>query len=735
MSSSVEKFARRLNRVEKDIKNGAVQPRLPYSSIDGGSLTLLDSYGNLNGILGDQWDGSNTVASVGGTPPPSPTMPLVTARQGGLAVYWDGSWADGSVTRMDFRRVTFHAVLDVDDFDALDPAQICGEVTIATGGEVFATLPPDEHFIFAVAWTDAGKFSFESDVAFGTPLSLVDEAEWQAHENSIIGLNTVQLPALQADLDSAAAAVQTLNIVTIPALQSDVDAAALSVETLNTVTLPDLQTTLDSAAAAVDSVTTVVDGWKMSGETTIDGGRVQADTIGAVQIAALSITADEIAANVITAAQIAADTITANEMAADSITANELAANSVTSAKVAADSIGAREIAALSITAAEIAANTITAAKIAALSITAAEIAANTITAGKIAVDAITSGTIAADAITSKHTITGATFQTNVTVARGIKIVGSVLTAYDGVGNPRFIANGSTGEITVVGKMLTGLTGNKRVEVGTGPSSDPLLGDISSINFFSGDVLETQAAQVVTGTTPGSLYITSGRRSDTPGGAQVPNINLFTPTGTGPTQVGGIDILAGGNFSLSSTNGSVSTSSVDYVESSVTVAKAGVRIRSAQLTASPDVLIQARGDTVIQYSSDADVANKAVLARFNKDAITLSKNLVSTAAGPAAVAIGPFAVNWTSATKMWRYGNVVTIYMENTTSVARGAGSGSAVVPAGSRPPVTFYFFAQNTSSGAPVPWYVGTDGGIYPAVGIAAGSGHIGSITYVVGT
>lgn len=186
--SQVEKFSRRVARTEQSIKDVSIAPRLPYSSIDGGSLLLKDGYGNIQGVLGEQWDGTTTTASVGGTPPVTPTMPLVTPVPGGLNLYWDGTYVDDSPTRMDFRRVTFHAVTNVDDLDVLSPTQIVGEVTIATGGEVSASLPPVEHFIFAVTWNDAGKFSFESDPAFGTPISIVDEALWQEHDAAIAEL-------------------------------------------------------------------------------------------------------------------------------------------------------------------------------------------------------------------------------------------------------------------------------------------------------------------------------------------------------------------------------------------------------------------------------------------------------------------------------------------------------------------------------------------------------------------
>lgn len=170
MSSSVERLARRLTKLERDVRNAATQPRLANSAIDGGALSIVDVVtGYPTGIFGQQYDGTTSAAAVGGTFPVAPSQPFVTEIVGGLRIYWDGTYVDGSPTRMDFRRVTLHAVTDVDDIDPLDPAQIVGEITIATGGEVTVGLPYVEHFIYAVTWTEAGKFSVESDIAFGTP--------------------------------------------------------------------------------------------------------------------------------------------------------------------------------------------------------------------------------------------------------------------------------------------------------------------------------------------------------------------------------------------------------------------------------------------------------------------------------------------------------------------------------------------------------------------------------------
>lgn len=208
--ASVDKWVRRQSRLEKDVFNGATRARLPYSSIDGGSLEIKDDFGQTQGIVGEQWDGTNTIASVGGGSPPPPTIPFVVEVVGGLTIYWDGTYVDDSVARMDFRRVTFHVVTDIDTLDPLDPAQFAGEITTAVGGSVSITLPPVEHFVVGVTWTDSGKFSVESDVAFGTPFKAVDPEMWAGHDQALADL-AVELEGTTDTVGSISELVALIN--------------------------------------------------------------------------------------------------------------------------------------------------------------------------------------------------------------------------------------------------------------------------------------------------------------------------------------------------------------------------------------------------------------------------------------------------------------------------------------------------------------------------------------------
>ncbi len=92
------------------------------------------------------------------------------------------------------------------------------------------------------------------------------------------------------------------------------------------------------------AATTLVNGWKFTGQTTINGGMIQADTILAAQIAAGQITSSELAAGSVIAGKVAADVITTNELAANAVEADNILAGAVTALKVTADVVDGKTI-------------------------------------------------------------------------------------------------------------------------------------------------------------------------------------------------------------------------------------------------------------------------------------------------------------------------------------------------------------------------------------------------------
>lgn len=108
------------------------------------------------------------------------------------------------------------------------------------------------------------------------------------------------------------------------------------------------------------------------------------------------------------------------------------------------------------ITAPKIAALAIEAGKIAANAVTADKINAGAVTAVKVAANAITTTQLAATAITAKHTITGATIQTD-TPGNNPRVFMNVngLFMYDEDGDLAFSASTSTGTVAITGDFQT----------------------------------------------------------------------------------------------------------------------------------------------------------------------------------------------------------------------------------------------------------------------------------------
>ena len=107
----IQKLARRLRGVERLAFKAAPQPQLAYSSIEDGAIqSVVD--GSLKAIIGQQFDGTQTVTVVNGPTPPTPTAPTGTAGIEGATFRWDGTFAGGEVVPMDFSRVELHVSTD-----------------------------------------------------------------------------------------------------------------------------------------------------------------------------------------------------------------------------------------------------------------------------------------------------------------------------------------------------------------------------------------------------------------------------------------------------------------------------------------------------------------------------------------------------------------------------------------------------------------------------------------------
>lgn len=121
----IQKIKTRLTSVERSA-------RLSHASIDDTSIQVRDATGNLRGLLGVQADGTTAVNIVNGAAPPAPSTPTVSPALGGIAAGWDGTFADGSVTPLDWARVEVHT--STTDGFTPTPATLAATIETPQGG-------------------------------------------------------------------------------------------------------------------------------------------------------------------------------------------------------------------------------------------------------------------------------------------------------------------------------------------------------------------------------------------------------------------------------------------------------------------------------------------------------------------------------------------------------------------------------------------------------------------------
>lgn len=140
----------------------------------------------------------------------------------------------------------------------------------------------------------------------------------------------------------------------------------------------------------------------------------------------------------------------------------------------------------------------ISATKIQANAVVADKIDAGAVNATHIQADAVQTSQLEADAITSKHTITGATIQTDAAGATGIKITTTGLFAFDGSGNQTFEIDALDGSVTGAGTFSSGITSPRVIMDANTYDGTP------GIEFDTGVSLELQPT--IFGESPGGSF-------------------------------------------------------------------------------------------------------------------------------------------------------------------------------------------------------------------------------------
>ncbi|MGW1157783.1 hypothetical protein ACWD48_06055 [Streptomyces sp. NPDC002519] len=299
MADTLAVLAGRIAALERLVRDLSRASRLANSSIENGSITVYDDAGVLRGSIGLQTDGTVALAAVNGPTPPVPTAPAIAPVLGGVAVTWDGQFADGSQAPADFAHVEVHFSTSADfpDDDSLFAAFYStqgGTMTVPAGVPVWVRL---------VCVSTSGKDSGPSAVA--GPIGPAPVIAQEVLDGIVTELSLADGAVSRAKLEAGA-----------------VDGTVLA----------------DGAVTTPKLVAGEINGLVLAAGT-VNADRLVAASITAAQIKALGITGDRLAANTVTAAQMAAGTITAASGVISSIDASVITVGKVKASQIDATSL------------------------------------------------------------------------------------------------------------------------------------------------------------------------------------------------------------------------------------------------------------------------------------------------------------------------------------------------------------------------------------------------------------
>ncbi|MFB7327130.1 hypothetical protein [Streptomyces sp. NPDC056190] len=303
MADTVADLAGRIAALERLVRDLARSSRLANSSIENGSLSVYDELGLLRGSWGLQDDGTIGMAAVNGPPPPVPSTPTITSVLGGVAVTWNGSFADGSDAPADFSYVEVHFSPTADFADdklfAAFYSATGGTMTVPAGGPLWVRL---------VCVSTSGVESEPSQVAGPTgPLPVV----------------------AQEVLDGI---VNELSLADGAVTRAKLEAGAVD----RTVLADGAVTTPKLVAGQIEGLVLAVG--------TVNADRLVAASITAAQVKALSLTGDRLAFNTVTADQLATGTITAASGVISSIDASVITVGKIKASQLDAGAVDGKTI-------------------------------------------------------------------------------------------------------------------------------------------------------------------------------------------------------------------------------------------------------------------------------------------------------------------------------------------------------------------------------------------------------
>ena len=169
-SYEIRRLAQELARQGRIVDDLATKPQLAYSSIEAGSVRSYDEEGNLRLVVGEQGDGTQSIAVVDGPPPASPSRPSVAVDGPIITTVWDGELAGVEVLPKDFQHIEVHVTPVPGDGTVLGVSTIEGR----DGGQATVAVSQSGSYEVAlVAVSQAGKRSVPSE-AVTVEVTLVD---------------------------------------------------------------------------------------------------------------------------------------------------------------------------------------------------------------------------------------------------------------------------------------------------------------------------------------------------------------------------------------------------------------------------------------------------------------------------------------------------------------------------------------------------------------------------------
>lgn len=171
--------------------NALSAPQLSNSSIEAGTVAEYDNTGTLVSAVGAQFDGTHAAVTLAGPVPPEPNPPTITPGNNTAEVRWDGTFANGALSPMDFSHVSVHASV----LESFTPDNTTQKATISgeSGDKATLALDSGEWYFSLVAVSLAGKWSDPSAPVLAEVQDFQQDTVTDAliaHDSSITGLQT-----------------------------------------------------------------------------------------------------------------------------------------------------------------------------------------------------------------------------------------------------------------------------------------------------------------------------------------------------------------------------------------------------------------------------------------------------------------------------------------------------------------------------------------------------------------